>query len=290
MINSEEKSRYWLKLDKDFLKSPHIKVIKSMPNGKDYVLFYLSLMLESIENVGHLKFTDLIPYNDEMLSALTDTNIDVVRNAVKVFEQLGLLEKLTDGTIFLSQVAKMTGKRSESADRVAKHRALKKAEYEQLLHVTKSNDNIYIQSTEYKEENTEYKIQSTEYKKQRTKNKEQRKEKNSKEDNEILIQNQFELFWEAYPKKIAKKTVMQKFKKLNPNENLFKKIMTSLEIHKKTAQWQNAMYIPSPLTWINQERWEDVISIQEEVRDVLDELLEEEQNSYYDFVQEDKNG
>lgn len=105
---AQEKTRYWLKIDKDFLKSPHIKVIKAMPNGKDYVLFYLSLMLES---VGHLKFTELILYNDEMLASLTDTNIDVVRSAVKIFQSLGLMELLDDGMIFMTQVAEMTGKR-----------------------------------------------------------------------------------------------------------------------------------------------------------------------------------
>lgn len=154
---ADEKTRYWLKLDKDFLKSPHIKVIKDMPNGKDYVLFYLSLMLESIESVGHLKFTDLIPYNDEMLASLTDTNVDIVRSAVKIFESLGLMQLLDDGTIFMTQVAEMTGKRSESADRVKSFRERQKLK---ALHVTKCNDNI--QSTEYREESTEYKEQSTE--------------------------------------------------------------------------------------------------------------------------------
>ena len=48
---TEEKKRYWLKLDKDFLKSSQIKVIKNMPNGKDYVIFYLALMLESVDEL-----------------------------------------------------------------------------------------------------------------------------------------------------------------------------------------------------------------------------------------------
>jgi predicted phage replisome organizer len=113
-----EKKRYWLKLDKDFLKSPHMKVIKNMPNGKDYVLFYLTLMLESIETIGHLRFSDLVPYNEDMLSSITDINVDIVRSAVKVFCELGLIQKLDDGTIFMTQVASMTGKETESAERV----------------------------------------------------------------------------------------------------------------------------------------------------------------------------
>ena len=77
-----------------------MKVVKNMPNGKDYVLFYLALMLESIENIGHLRFSELVPYSEEMLASITDTNIDIVRSAVKIFCQLGLMQKLDDGTIF----------------------------------------------------------------------------------------------------------------------------------------------------------------------------------------------
>lgn len=117
-----EKKRYWLKLDKNFLKSPQMKVIKSMPNGKDYIIFYLSLMLESIETVGHLRFTSLVPYNDDMLAAITDTNIDIVRSAVKIFCELGLMKIFDDGTIFLPEVPAITGKESESAERVRNYR------------------------------------------------------------------------------------------------------------------------------------------------------------------------
>ena len=117
-----EKKRYWLKLDKNFLKSSQMKVVRSMPNGKDYIIFYLSLMLESVETVGHLRFTALVPYNAEMLSAITDTNVDIVKSAIQIFCELGLMQIFDDGTIFLPQVPQITGKESESAERVRKYR------------------------------------------------------------------------------------------------------------------------------------------------------------------------
>lgn len=140
---TEGKKKYWLKLNKDFLKSPQIKVIKGMPNGKDYIIFYLALMLESVETVGHLRFTSLVPYNAEMLASVTDTNIDIVRSATKVFCELGLMRIFEDGTIFMPQVPEMTGKECDSAERVRLFR-----ERQKLLQcntdVTKCNDNIYI--------------------------------------------------------------------------------------------------------------------------------------------------
>lgn len=141
-----ERKKYWLKLDKNFLKSSQMKVIRSMPNGKDYIIFYLSLMLESIETVGHLRFTSLVPYNDDMLAAVTDTNIDIVRSAVKIFCELGLMKIFDDGTIFLPEVPSITGKESESAQRVRDYRKRIKEKEAMLAlqcndEVTKCSDN-----------------------------------------------------------------------------------------------------------------------------------------------------
>lgn len=136
------KKKYWLKLNKDFLKSPQIKVIKGMHNGKDYIIFYLALMLESIETVGHLRFTSFVPYNAEMLASVTDTNVDIVRSAIKLFCELGLMQIFDDGTIFMTQVPDMTGKECDSAERV---RAFRKRKTEMLpcnTNVTECNPNI----------------------------------------------------------------------------------------------------------------------------------------------------
>lgn len=164
----QERKKYWLKLDKDFLKSPQMKVLKNMPNGKDYIIFYLSLMLESVETVGHLRFTSLVPYNDDMLSAITDTNIDIVRQAVKIFCELGLMQIFDDGTIFMPNVPKMTGKECESAERVRKYRTkLKEQENIKMLQcnndVTKCNDNKDKDKEKNKEKDKKEKINKKNY-------------------------------------------------------------------------------------------------------------------------------
>ena len=38
--DKDSKRFYWLKLEKDFFKRHDIRVVESMPNGKDYILFY----------------------------------------------------------------------------------------------------------------------------------------------------------------------------------------------------------------------------------------------------------
>lgn len=157
--------KYWLKLDKDFLKSPQMKIIKDMQNGKDYIIFYLSLMLESIETVGHLRFTSLVPYNAEMLASITDTNVDIVRQAIKIFCELGLMQIFDDGTIFMTEVPKITGKESESAERVRAYRLRQKDD--KMLQcnndVTKCNNNININKNKNKDKNKEINIYKKKY-------------------------------------------------------------------------------------------------------------------------------
>ena len=57
---AEVKKYYWLKLEKNFFKRHDIQIIEDMENGKDYVLFYLKLILESMNHEGRLRFNDLV--------------------------------------------------------------------------------------------------------------------------------------------------------------------------------------------------------------------------------------
>lgn len=132
-----DKKYYWLKLHKDFFKRHEIRVIEEMPNGKDYILFYLKLLVESITHEGKLRFSDAIPYNEQMLSSITNTNIDTVKNAMDIFIQLNMVEVLDDATIFMKEVEDMVGSESASAERVRKHRqakALQEHSSVELLH------------------------------------------------------------------------------------------------------------------------------------------------------------
>lgn len=108
MAKKDEKF-YWLKLDRHFFDRHDIKIVKSMPNGKDYIIFYLQLLCESIDHKGNLMFSDTIPYNEEMLASLTNTNVDIVRSAVKVFSELKMLEIQDTGNIYMTQIEKMIG-------------------------------------------------------------------------------------------------------------------------------------------------------------------------------------
>lgn len=118
-VSMAEKDRryYWLKLKRDFFKRHDIRIIESMPNGKDYILFYLKLLCESVDHEGNLRFSDQIPYNEDMLSTITNTNVDVVRSAIKIFSELDMMTIMDDGTYFMTQVEELVGSETYWAEK-----------------------------------------------------------------------------------------------------------------------------------------------------------------------------
>lgn len=126
---------YWLKLKRDFFKRHDIVIIESMPNGKDYILFYLKLLCESVDNDGRLRFSDKIPYNEDMLATITRTNVDIVRNAINLFSELGMMEILDDGTFYMSEVERLIGSESSSANAIRQKRFRENRKSESLVTV-----------------------------------------------------------------------------------------------------------------------------------------------------------
>lgn len=119
------KKFYWLKLKRDFFKRHDIRIIEEMTNGKDYILFYLKLLLESIDHEGNLRFSDAIPYNEQMLSVVTNTNVDIVKAAMKLFIELNMIDVFDDQTIYMNEVEKLIGSESDSAERMRRLRERK---------------------------------------------------------------------------------------------------------------------------------------------------------------------
>ena len=123
---AESKKYYWLKLKRDFFKRHDIQIIEAMTNGKDYILFYLKLLCESVDHEGNLRFSDQIPYNEEMLATITNTNVDIVRQAIKIFTELDMMDVLDDGTLYMNETQKMLGCETEWARKQREYRTKKK--------------------------------------------------------------------------------------------------------------------------------------------------------------------
>lgn len=152
------KKYYWLKLKRDFFKRHDIRIIEEMPNGKDYILFYLKLLLESIDHEGSLRFSDAIPYNEQMLSVVTNTNVDIVKAAMDLFIELNMIEVFDDKTIYMNEVEKLIGSETDSAERMRRHRLTSKANENASLcdtNVTESDISVTQSKSKRKEKELE---------------------------------------------------------------------------------------------------------------------------------------
>lgn len=69
-------------------------------------------------------------------------------------------------------------------------------------------------------------------------------------------EQQFALFWKKYPKKTAKIDAWERWKRLNPDPELFAQIMAGLDMWLRSEQWGRGV-IPHPATWLNKKRWKD---------------------------------
>lgn len=102
-----------------------------------------------------------------------------------------------------------------------------------------------------------------------SKQKANRKQTEREKENEIEIENEieyeckkaqdFESFWEAYPRKVGKAKAEAAFQKLSvPVEVL----ISAIAKQKKSAQWtkDGGQFIPHPTTWLNRQGWEDELA------------------------------
>ena len=75
------------------------------------------------------------------------------------------------------------------------------------------------------------------------------------------IQGAFEEFWALYPKKQDRQSAVAAYVRLNPSEDLHKKMLETLKKYCASPEWQRecGRYIPYPAKWIVCRRWEDEV-------------------------------
>ena len=108
---------YWLKLKKDFFKRHDIRIIEDKQDGGKMVLFYLKLLCESVDHDGSLRFSDAVPYDNEMLASVTNTDKEIVDEAMNILKKLGMVKVEDDGTIIMCGVESMLGSETAWAEK-----------------------------------------------------------------------------------------------------------------------------------------------------------------------------
>lgn len=114
---SDNKKYYYLRLKDNFFDSDELKILESMKDGYLYSNILLKLYLRSLKNDGKLVVNDRIPYNAEMLASVTGHQVGTIKQALSMFKELGLIEILENGAIYILDIQNFIGKGSTEADR-----------------------------------------------------------------------------------------------------------------------------------------------------------------------------
>lgn len=130
---ADNKKYYYLKLKENFFDSDSMVLLESMQDGILYSNILMKMYLKSLKNNGKLVLNDVIPYSTRMIATVTRHQVGTVEKAIEVFKQLGLIDVLDGGTIYMSDIELFVGQSSTEGDR-------KRAERLRL----KQSDNLRI--------------------------------------------------------------------------------------------------------------------------------------------------
>lgn len=143
-----DKKYYWLKLKRDFFKRHDIHILNGMEYGREIVLFYIKLMLESIDHEGELRFSEKLPYSNSMLANLTDTPEQIVETSMEILQDFKLIEIDENGTIVLPKVMDMIGFETDWAKKKKEYREKKgQSEDNMRTELGQSEDNVLDMSS-----------------------------------------------------------------------------------------------------------------------------------------------
>ncbi len=139
----------WIKIATNIFDDEKILLIETMPEADAIIVIWFKLLCMSGKqnNNGVFMLNDKIAYTDEMLSAIFRKPINIVRLALKTFENFGMIE-IIDDVITIPNWEKhqnidgLEKIREQTRLRVAKHRAKQK-----LLIENNENESVALQET-----------------------------------------------------------------------------------------------------------------------------------------------
>ena len=124
---ADNRKYYYLKLKESYFDDDAIVLLESMPDGILYSNILLKLYLKSLKNGGKLQLDEHIPYTAQMIATLTRQQVGTVERALGIFQQLGLVEQLHGGLLYMTDIELMIGQSSTEAERKRAARLANKA-------------------------------------------------------------------------------------------------------------------------------------------------------------------
>ncbi|HEL1603176.1 TPA: DnaD domain protein [Streptococcus suis] len=91
-MKKKKKVFFWLKLDQNFFKNLAIKQALRMPGGKDMIIVYQMLMLESLATDGIIYYEGTLPTLEKELAVRLDIKEEEIQMTLAYFKGVGLVQ------------------------------------------------------------------------------------------------------------------------------------------------------------------------------------------------------
>ena len=119
---TENRRFYYLKLKENFYNSETMVILESMQDGLLYSNLLLKMYLMSLKSSGVLLLNDYLPHTVQTIATFTRHQVGTVERALKIFQEFGLVEILTDGAYYMSDIQLLIGQSSSEGERKKKER------------------------------------------------------------------------------------------------------------------------------------------------------------------------
>lgn len=274
---ADNKKYYYMRLKENFFDDDSILLLESMQDGFIYTNILLKLYLKSLKSDGKLMFNDRIPYNPQMLATITRHQVGTVERALRLFAEMGLIEVLDSGAIYMMDIQNFIGSSSTEADRKREYRL--KIESEKLeLSGQMSGQMSQLPSGQMSGHSADKSIPEIEIELEPDTEREKennlsipdamdapkppKPRKKSVPKNEL--EKAFKELWDMYPRKQGKANAFKDFEKAIKDGESIEAIKAGLIAavkHWKVAKTE-MQFIPMGSTWFHQKRWLDDLAEQ----------------------------
>ncbi|MBQ8905932.1 MAG: phage replisome organizer N-terminal domain-containing protein [Ruminococcus sp.] len=118
----ENRRYYYLKLKENFYHSETMVILESMQDGLLYSNLLLKMYLMSLKSNGVLMLNDHLPHTVQTIATYARHQVGTVERALKIFLEFGLVEILTDGAYYMTDIQLLIGQSSSEGERKRKER------------------------------------------------------------------------------------------------------------------------------------------------------------------------
>lgn len=213
------------------------------------VWFELIDLAGKVNNNGYYFNDDLAYTNYEEIAIMIDRTEKEVELCINWFIENNMMEKV-NSHLLLSNFTKYQN--TEGLEKIREQNRIRQRNYRerQRLALEENNDNNNVSNVTNTLRNEKSLIDNNiSYSNSIS--------KSINSNNSGDINEMFNTFWKAYPRKVGKDKCLNWFKRRKVTQEFVNDLIVAIKQQEKSKQWQNKQYIPHPYTWLNRGGWND---------------------------------